>query len=61
MTKQEFENEITPKVNHGVGGGVSPAAWREIEAVYMNTNLDKVEVANCFWNNTGRWTSLASS
>ena len=58
MTKQEFENEVTPKIL-GCGGGVTEAAWRQIEAVYMNTNLDKVEVADCFWNHTGGFSSLA--
>lgn len=58
MTKAEFENEVTPKVL-GCGGGVTESAWRQIEAVYMNTNLDKVEVADCFWNHTGRFSSLA--
>ena len=58
MTKEEFENTITPKVNHGIGGCVSPEMWRDIELVYMETNLGKIEVADCFWHHTGRWSSL---
>lgn len=58
MDKREFENEITAKVNNGIGGGVSPETWADIELVYMNTNLGKIEVADCFWNHTGRWSKL---
>lgn len=58
MTKQEFENDITPKVNNGIGGGVSPEMWNVIEMVYMNTNLTKEKVADIFWNHTGTWSRI---
>lgn len=61
MTKKEFEEVITPFVNRGIGGGVDMKMWNVIEMVYMNTGLSKIEVADTFWNHTGRWSTLESA
>lgn len=58
MEKQEFETIITPQVNNGVGGRVADIYWEDIEMVYNETNLTKVEVADIFWNHTGLWSEL---
>lgn len=55
MTKQEFEEQITPTVNNGVGGAVSNEAWADIELVYMNIACDKKYVADLFWNHPGKF------
>ena len=61
MDKKEFEEVVTPRVNNGCGGCVSPETWRVIEDVYMTTSLTKDQVADLFWNHTGRWSMIESA
>lgn len=61
MDKKEFEEVVTPRVNNGCGGCVSPEMWRVIEDVYMTTSLTKDQLADLFWNHTGRWSKIEAA
>lgn len=58
MTIEEFAR-ISAERNWG--GAPGSEFWEDIQLVYLNTNLNKTQIAWLYWMHTGMFESLAAT